>query len=129
MRKIVKLLVPAIAIMLSFASCTQAQQNSIDAKIFARTIAENKNILLIDVRTPQEYAEGHIKGAKNIDWYGENFKAEIGKLDKNKTVYVYCRSGKRSAEAAEEMRRNGFKNVYELQGGIMAWEEAKQPIE
>lgn len=100
-----------------------------DVTTFATAIAQKQEILLLDVRTPEEYAEAHIKGAKNIDWQGEHFSTEIAKLDKTQPVYVYCRSGKRSAEAAKQMRKDGFVKVYELSGGIMSWEEAGKPVE
>jgi len=116
-------------VLLAAASCTQAQSNNtLTAKAFATAIKDKSNLILLDVRTPAEYAEGHLEGSKNMDWLGDSFEAETAKLDKNKPVYVYCRSGKRSAEAAEALRQNGFAKVYELDGGIMSWEAAGQPV-
>ena len=79
--------------------------------------------VILDVRRPTEFAEGHIKGAINIDWLDiENFKVQAQKLDVNKTYFIYCRSGKRSNAAAREMAKRGFK-VFDLQGGILLWKQ------
>lgn len=73
--------------------------------------------LLIDVRTPQEFSEGHIEGAKNIDITSESFETEIEKIDKNQALFVYCAIGVRSGRAAAFLRKKGFKNVIDLNGG------------
>lgn len=83
--------------------------------------------VILDVRTPEEYAGGHIEGARNIDWNAGNFKDAVGDIDKNKPVMVYCLGGGRSAEATKTLRDAGFKQVYELQGGMMAWRKAGLP--
>lgn len=94
------------------------QMNVID---FKEAIA-SKRIQLIDVRTPEEYAEGHIENAVNIDFLNETFEQKIQKIRKRKPVYIYCRSGGRSARAATAMEKLGFKKIIDLQGGFMAWE-------
>ncbi len=78
---------------------------------------------ILDVRTPEEYAEGCLDGSENIDYYGDDFKARMAKLDKEKSYIVYCRSGRRSGEAVTIMRDLGFDNVSSMQGGISAWIE------
>lgn len=83
----------------------------------------NDNILLIDVRTPNEYASGHIQNSVNIDYRAGNFKELIQELDKNQDVYVYCKVGGRSGSAAKMMEKMGFKKVYDLDGGISNWEK------
>ena len=83
---------------------------------------------LIDVRTPKEYKSGHIENAVNIHLYDQDFKERINKLDKNKTVYVYCKAGGRSAEAVESLKINGFQHIVELDGGTDAWSEAEMPL-
>ena len=80
-------------------------------------------IQLIDVRTPEEFAEYHIEGAQNIDISSKNFEEQIQQLDKNEPVYVYCRSGKRSNDAAQKMQKMGFQKIFDLQGGILEWEK------
>lgn len=79
---------------------------------------ENKNVQLIDVRTAMEFKTGHINNALNIDFYSENFNIEFTKLNKNKAVYLYCRSGSRSRQTAYKIEAMGFVEVYELKGGI-----------
>jgi len=77
--------------------------------------------LLIDLRTPEEYQEGHIDGSVNIDFFADNFEDEIAKLDKQKTVYVYCASGGRSGETLKLMKKTGFTTVYHLPVGYDGW--------
>ena len=84
--------------------------------------------ILVDVRTPDEYADGHIEGALNIDWNGTQFQSDAGKLDKSKPVYVYCGVGARSARAMAAMQRLGFRELHNLGGGLMAWREAGLPL-
>ena len=76
---------------------------------------------LIDVRTPQEYDEGHIDKASNIDFNAPDFNDQISKLDKGQPFLIYCAAGGRSAKAAALMQSLGFKKVYELKGGYRNW--------
>ncbi len=105
----------------------QVAQN-ISVAPFAEKIASG-NGQLVDVRTQGEYAEGHIAGAANIDIYSETFKNEISNLDKNTPVYVYCRSGGRSGKAMSIMKDMGFVEVYNLEGGMNAWQSSNQAVE
>ena len=89
-------------------------------KIYNQNI-RNINYQILDVRTPQEYFQGHIPGAKNIDFYSSNFKEELNKLDKNKTYMIYCRSGHRSGETLKIMKELGFKNIINLEYGFNSW--------
>lgn len=98
-----------------------------DVVRFAKYLS-NDSVQLVDVRTPEEFEEGHIAGARNINVFDSDFVDEAEKaLDKSRPVAVYCRSGKRSADAARELTENGFK-VTNLEGGILAWKEEHQPI-
>lgn len=82
----------------------------------------DKEVTIIDVRTPGEVQNGYIKGADLfIDFYAPDFTERLSKLDKNKIYYVYCQSGVRSAKASTIMTNNGFKNVYNLLGGFGSW--------
>ena len=81
-----------------------------------------KGYAVIDVRTPEEYEEGHIEGAQNIDVKSGAFVTEIEKLSKSDTLLVYCRSGRRSLYAAQVMVSFGFRNIYDLEGGFLNWE-------
>ena len=99
--------------------CTAKGVVSVDAEEFAREIAKS-GVQLVDVRTAEEYTNGHIPNAVNIDVLSPNFAQEIAKLDKAQPVALYCRSGRRSKSAAEEAVKQGFK-VVELDGGIISW--------
>lgn len=90
---------------------------------FAKMAAQ-KDVRLIDVRTPEEYAEGHLFGAENIDVKDSNFAQRVESIEGE--VAVYCRSGKRSLMAAEQLASKGC-TVYNLDGGIMAWMKAGKP--
>ncbi len=94
---------------------------------FSKQLSETENPTILDVRTPGEFGEGHIQNALNIDWNGASFDTQVSKLDKNTTVFVYCLSGGRSGSAASQLRSNGFKNVLELDGGMIAWRSAGLP--
>lgn len=114
-----------IAILLSIymmTSCSTIGFNSVDAQYFASVIARN-DVQLVDVRTPAEYAEGHIVGAVNIDVQSPDFAEKITTLNKSRKVAVYCRSGRRSKMAAEQLDKAGFR-VIELEGGIQSWSGA-----
>ena len=89
-----------------------------------------ENIQILDVRTQAEYNSGHIKNAFLVDWTQRDvFEERIKYLDKNKPVYAYCLVGGRSSAAATRLKELGFKEVYNLKGGIKAWKEASKPVE
>lgn len=111
------------------AGCSQGQNKNVLApQAFADKLKATTETTLIDVRTPDEFAEGHIAGAKNYDWNGEHFEHQVMGLDKSKPVLVYCLKGGRSASAASRLRSMGFKEVYELEGGTTNWTAAKLPL-
>ncbi|UJH91136.1 rhodanese-like domain-containing protein [Antarcticibacterium sp. 1MA-6-2] len=86
-------------------------------------LAADENAEILDVRTEEEFIEGYIPEATNIDIYkGQGFIDRINELDKSKNYYVYCRSGARSAQACALMDQQGFQNAYNLMGGITEWE-------
>ncbi|MFD0796625.1 rhodanese-like domain-containing protein [Maribacter chungangensis] len=76
-----------------------------------------KDVILIDVRTPQEYHSGHLENAQNINWFDADFADKFSVIDKDKTIYVYCKVGGRSAKAQEKLLSMGYKNVINLEGG------------
>ena len=93
-------------------------------------IQENKNnpdLVILDVRTQDEYKKGHIENAINIDYYSKTLKKELNKLDKSKTYLVYCRSGSRSSKTIAIMEKLGFKEIYNI-GGMIDWEKAGYPV-
>lgn len=82
------------------------------------------DVQLVDVRRPNEFLEGHIEGALNIDFLEDGFAQKVEhKLDKDKPVMLYCRSGRRSAAAARELEALGFKEIYDLEGGFLQWQD------
>jgi len=89
---------------------------------------KDKNCVVLDVRTRGEFSSGYIRGAKNINFLSANFRNEISKLDKNKTYLVYCASGGRSAAACKIMTDLGFKEVYNLKGGIYGWKKVGKDV-
>lgn len=95
--------------------------------LFQEQLQTNKG-QLIDVRTPEEYASGHILNAKNMDFYANDFNTQLMQLNQEETVYVYCRSGGRSGKTAKQLEGMGFKKVYDLKGGMMAWEKENLEI-
>jgi rhodanese-related sulfurtransferase len=82
---------------------------------------EKENSILLDVRTPLEFKEGKISNSMNIDILGDNFVQKLEKLPKNKPIYVYCKSGRRSRVACEKLNELGFEEVYNLDAGILSW--------
>jgi rhodanese-related sulfurtransferase len=111
--------------------CNMHGQNSeyvLSASEFADKIKETPQYQIVDVRTPDEFNQEHLADAINIDWKNtDSFEKQISTLDQSTPLFVYCRSGKRSAAAANKMRKEGF-TVYELRGGILEWKEAELPV-
>jgi len=88
-----------------------------------------KNAVVLDVRTPGEFAAGHIADATNLDWNAPDFEEKVAKLDKSKTYLVHCATGRRSALACDKMgSRLGFTHCFNLEGGIKAWQKADKPV-
>ena len=103
------------------AGCSAADGSALSPKEFLTQSSEDETAVVLDVRTPGEYASGHIEGAVLLDFRdGQAFDEGIDALDKSKTYYIYCHSGNRSGRAAAEMKARGLK-VVELQGGMIAW--------
>ena len=89
----------------------------------AALVMLDTQVIIVDVRTPEEVAEGHLEGAINVDFRAENFFEQVDLLDRDQTYLLYCRSGRRSASALELMQANGFSKLYDLEGGFLAWKE------
>jgi rhodanese-related sulfurtransferase len=100
----------------------------LNAKQFYEMMQKEKNVIILDVRTPQEYQEGHISNAINIPV--QILGQQLDKLNnfKDKKILVYCRSGHRSAIASQILDRAGFKNVYNLKGGLFEWKASGLPL-
>ena len=109
-------------IILLFLPISLFSQKKITQEEFKKLIIKG-NSLVIDVRTPVEFSEAHIKNAINIDYFSKSFSETISKLDKQKTILVYCAAGGRSTSACSDFKKLGFKKVYNLIGGYDDWKE------
>lgn len=108
-------------------ACNGSHGQQLDAKAFQQKMLANSNRLVLDVRTAQEVSGGFIEGAVNIDWTKDGFDVATEQYNRSNPVFVYCLSGGRSASAAGNLRKRGFKEVYELNGGMMSWRSANLP--
>lgn len=121
-----KFLTLLLAVLGLNTACSQNYENY-DVKEFAELITDS-NMVILDVRKADEFAEGHITGAILIDQFQSDFLEQAqAKLPKDKTIAIYCRSGRRSANAAGKLADVGYKCV-NLKGGIIAWKEANMPV-
>lgn len=96
---------------------------NLSAGEFSQKIQSDTSAIIIDVRTPQEFGDGHIPNAMLIDIYDQTFQNKILELDKSKSYYIYCRSGNRSYHAGVFMLSEGFTSVQHLEDGIISWTE------
>lgn len=115
-----------MAVSLS-TSCLDEKINS-EVKVISaeemQSILELEDVQLVDVRTPEEYAEVRIANAQNIDFTSPTFEEDITKLDKEKPVILYCQGGVRSAKCAKKLKEAGFEKIYDLEGGISKWKHS-----
>lgn len=122
----------AASALFAITACHQAQgQQKLDPEEFQKKWTEAGTAgtgILLDVRTPEEFTQGAINGAVNMDFRNVNFDSISGTLDKSKTIFVYCAAGGRSESAADLLRQKGFKNVFDLKGGIISWEGSGKPL-
>lgn len=100
----------------------------VDAKQAAKLLKENPKIVVLDIRTKKEFERGHIKDAKNIDFWGDDFEADIKKLPHDKTYLVHCASGGRSTQSLKVFKKLGFKSIVHMDGGFNAWKKADEPV-
>jgi thioredoxin len=116
--------------MVALISCesNNAQTKTIPTLEYQQLLTETKNNQIIDVRTEGEFMEEHLHNAININFNGNDFEANIKKLDKTKPTFIYCLSGGRSGSAMEIFAKNGFKQVYNMQGGILQWKGDQLPL-
>ncbi len=89
----------------------------------AKMLKENPKAIVLDIRTPAEFNEGHIPGAVNIDYKADSFESELEKLDRDATYVMHCRSGRRSANSFETFSKLGFQNIVHMDDGILGWEQ------
>ncbi len=121
-------------LLLCLTGCTSSQSQqqkkaieNVDAKRFKELVDAGEGIVL-DVRTPEEFSEGYIPNAANIDIYQNNFEARIKEMDNSREIYVYCQAGARSADASKILQKNGFTKIYNLQSGFSGWKKSGYPV-
>lgn len=95
---------------------------------FINVMHADSDFIIVDVRTPKEYRKGHMKNAINVSYFNNWFTDSISKLDREKTIYMYCQTQHRSPLASKKMKKMGFKKIIDLKGGFMKWENKKLPI-
>ncbi len=119
-----------LCLLPAFYSCqSQSAADELQPDRFLSLLTLRPEAVVLDVRTPGEFSGGFIQRAVNLDYNDNNFEAQVLALNKQQTYFVYCLSGGRSGEAASFMRKNGFKQVFELKGGLMAWNRAGLPLQ
>ncbi len=119
----------SFVLIISIIACSEAQQTKrLNAKEFKELMDKTPSKTVLDVRTNGEVAQGVLAQATQIDFNGGNFESQLDKLDKNKPVFIYCAVGGRSGSASGILAKKGFKQVYNLEGGINAWRASGFPI-
>ena len=122
-----------LVVMLAVSGCAQSQNSSdgsrqdISALQAKELIAKDKEMVILDVRTPEEFTNGHVAGAVNVDFYASDFEKQLEKLDTTKTYLLYCASGNRSGKAASLMQNKGFKKIINSQAGFNELKQAAVP--
>jgi rhodanese-related sulfurtransferase len=120
-----------LLLLFAFAGCKEKEtsdNSALDANKFAEQISRPSEKIILDVRTPEEFNEGHIQNAMLINFLGEDFKQQVSKLDKEIPVYVYCASGVRSEKAATVLKGEGFKEIYVLKEGLKEWRKSNHEL-
>lgn len=130
MKKIISIIILNLFLVSCNGQATKSVEKeekikTIEGIAFEEKILSKKNSQLIDVRSPEEYTVEHLENAKNINWNGDDFISNAEKLDKSKPVFVYCKVGGRSIQAANKLSELGFTEIYNLDGGIMKWKGKK----
>ena len=124
--KKISVVIAISTLLLSGCSSASDSANLNVAEFSAKS--QEAGVISLDVRTTGEFAEGHLVNALNINVESGNFEAELANLDKNATYAVYCRSGRRSAVAVDLMKKSGFNNLYNLDGGVIDWSASGLPL-
>ena len=125
---IIALMGALVAIVLAGCSSDGATLETVAPDDAAAIIADNPEAIILDIRTPEEFADGIIAGAVNIDFYESDFAANLDALDKDASYVVYCRSDNRSGQAMDTFADLGFQAVSEIDGGIVNWYEQGLPV-
>ena len=123
------MLVSVLSLCAPGVAATQSQVVTVDqARALIQKRAGRAEFVILDVRTPEEFAEGHITGAMNVNLLASDFEARMGTLDRGKSYLVYCRTGNRSTKAVQVMERLGFRSLYHMSEGIVGWQKKGFPL-
>ncbi len=101
----------------------------VDAAGGEKLLGANKDVIVLDIRTPREFAGGHLPGARNVDFNAADFEKKLGELDRAKTYLVHCASGGRSGRSLDLFKKLQFQSIYHLDGGYNAWQRAGKTVE
>lgn len=123
------LFLPAVSMFAEPAAAPAAAPKNVTVNEAEKLIKEDPKVVVLDVRTPDEFKAGHIAGAKNIDFHGDDFEKQVAALDKSKTYVVHCAAGGRSAQACKVIEQVQLPSVYHMKEGFKAWEKAGKPVE
>jgi rhodanese-related sulfurtransferase len=131
------LLALVVVLAVVVASCSSSESTAVTQSIelvspakAAEVIEEQpEGLVVLDIRTPEEYAEAHLADAIVVDYYASDFADQLDALDKNVPYVLYCRTGNRSSDAVDTMKSLGFAQIYEIDGGIVNWYEQGFPVE
>lgn len=122
----------ALLLVLSLGACAGSPSGeNLSTQSFdsaATALAKDPKFVLVDVRTPGEFATGHLQDAKLVDFHGANFAGEIGRFPRDAKILLYCRSGNRSGQAVRLMKDMGFQDVRHMLGGMNAWKAEARPV-
>jgi len=124
MKIIIALLIVVVLVVACQKKTAKGVQN-IEPTLFAEKLKATEDPQLLDVRTSEEFAGGHIGNADNVDWYGDDFAQKAADYDKSKPVFVYCKAGVRGGKAANKLAELGFTEIYNLEGGIDKWNKTQ----
>jgi len=125
-----KLLLPVLVLLFcSFTTITAQNKVSVSSKQASSMLLKDKKIIVLDVRTAEEFSYGHIKGALNIDIRQPDAFSKIDKLNKNAKYIVHCRTNHRSGIAVNHMIQSGFKNIYQMMDGWSGWSMNNLPVQ
>ena len=124
----------ALVLVLLVAACSSGSDTAtielVSPSEAAQVIEDDPaGLVVLDIRTPEEFNEARLANAINVDYYDADFADQLDGLDKNAPYVMYCRSGNRSSEAVQTMKDLGFVEVYEIDGGIVNWYDAGFPVE
>jgi rhodanese-related sulfurtransferase len=129
LREILRLV--TVAVLLLMGGCLEQDGRLLDPAAAVEIMRQNKDnpaFIILDVRTEQEFRQGHLEGAVLLDYYAPNFRDRFAELDRDALIFMYCRSGNRSSHVLKMADKLGFKTVYDLRGGILAWKSQGLPL-